>query len=320
MVYKKSPETILNLIEDKDSEFKYFDEIGGFELRELRNRNIKFNKENRPNLYYPFYINPVESDQYGLHPISLTPINGWIELYPLESQGVNTVWRWGKEKSNNNLNINIVAKPMKNGSYMIVEKYRESRMMARSVWWDKDTNTEKGTLLVKSLMNGKVFDYPKPVEMIMRIIEMGSSDGDIVLDFFSGSATTAHAVMQMNSNSEEKRKFIMVQLPEMCGEKSEAAKAGYKNICEIGKERIRRAAKKIHEDNPDAQFDDGFKVFEVADTNIKWNTADDEEIQKLDETDYGNDKEKNTAFYSCRKTAAGQQPYIYLCRCRCCMP
>ena len=292
MVYKKSPETILNLIEDKDSEFKYFDEIGGFELRELRNRNIKFNKENRPNLYYPFYINPVESDQYGLHPISLTPINGWIELYPLESQGVNTVWRWGKEKSNNNLNINIVAKPMKNGSYMIVEKYRESRMMARSVWWDKDTNTEKGTLLVKSLMNGKVFDYPKPVEMIMRIIEMGSSDGDIVLDFFSGSATTAHAVMQMNSNSEEKRKFIMVQLPEMCGEKSEAAKAGYKNICEIGKERIRRAAKKIHEDNPDAQFDDGFKVFEVADTNIKWNTADDEEIQKLDETDYGNDKER----------------------------
>ena len=292
MVYKKSPETILNLIEDKDSEFKYFDEIGGFELRELRNRNIKFNKENRPNLYYPFYINPVESDQYGLHPISLTPINGWIELYPLESQGVNTVWRWGKEKSNNNLNINIVAKPMKNGSYMIVEKYRESRMMARSVWWDKDTNTEKGTLLVKSLMNGKVFDYPKPVEMIMRIIEMGSSDGDIVLDFFSGSATTAHAVMQMNSNSEEKRKFIMVQLPEMCGEKSEAAKAGYKNICEIGKERIRRAAKKIHDDNPDAQFDDGFKVFEVADTNIKWNTADDEEIQKLDETDYGNDKER----------------------------
>jgi adenine-specific DNA-methyltransferase len=114
-------------------------------LRELRNRNIKFNKENRPNLYYPFYINPKEVDSNGLHTISLEPHNGWVELYPLESQGINTVWRWGKEKSLKNMNINIMAKPMRNGSYMIVEKYRESRMMARSVWWDKDTNTEKGT-------------------------------------------------------------------------------------------------------------------------------------------------------------------------------
>lgn len=144
------------------NEFKMFDSLGGFELRELRNRNIKFNKENRPNLYYPFYINPNEKDENGLHTISLEAHDGWIELYPLESQGINTVWRWGKEKSTKNLNKNIMAKPMRNGSYMIVEKYRESRMMARSVWWDKDTNTEKGTLLVKDMMDGKVFDYPKP--------------------------------------------------------------------------------------------------------------------------------------------------------------
>lgn len=103
-----------------------FDSLGGFELRELRNRNIKFNKENRPNLYYPFYINPATEDEHGLHEISLEPKDGWIELYPLESQGVNTVWRWGKQKSQENLNVNIKAKPMRNGSYMIVEKYRRS--------------------------------------------------------------------------------------------------------------------------------------------------------------------------------------------------
>ena len=246
-VYKKSPESVINLIEDSENNFKMFDSLGGFELRELRNRNIKFNKDNRPNLYYPFYINPTTEDEHGLHEISLEPKDGWIELYPLESQGVNTVWRWGKQKSQENLNVNIKAKPMRNGSYMIVEKYREGRVMARSVWWDKDTNTEKGTLLVKELMEGKVFDYPKPVEMLMRTIEMGtdSDEGAYVLDFFSGSGTTAHAVMQLNAKDGGNRKFIMVQLPEVTDEKSEAYKAGYKNICEIGKERIRRAGEKI---------------------------------------------------------------------------
>ena len=213
----------------------------------------------------------IMAENPGLHEISLEPIDGWIELYPLESQGVNTVWRWGKQKSSENLNTNIKAKPMRNGSYMIVEKYREGRMMARSVWWDKDTNTEKGTLLVKDLMNGKVFDYPKPVELLMRAIEMGTETdaGDCVLDFFSGSATTAHAVMQLNAENGGNRKFIMVQLPEETDEKSEAYKAGYKNICEIGKERIRRAAKKIAEENPKAQFDGGFRVLKCDSSNMK---------------------------------------------------
>ena len=273
LVYKKSNQTELNLIEDSESEFKMFDALGGFELRELRNRNIKFNKENRPNLYYPFYINPDVQDEYGLHPISVDPVEGWIELYPLASQGVNTVWRWGKSKAIDNLNINICAKPMKNGSYMIVEKYRESRMMARSVWWDKDTNTEKGTLLVKELMEGKVFDYPKPVEMLMRMLEMGTSSDseDLVLDFFSGSATMAHAVMQLNQKDGGNRKFIMVQLPELTEESSEAYKSGYKTICEIGKERIRRAAKRIIDDAGllEKHFDQGFRVLKLDSSNMK---------------------------------------------------
>lgn len=306
-VYKKSPEAVINLIEDSENNFKMFDSLGGFELRELRNRNIKFNKENRPNLYYPFYINPTTEDEHGLHEISLEPKDGWIELYPLESQGVNTVWRWSKQKSQENLNVNIKAKPMRNGSYMIVEKYREGRMMARSVWWDKDTNTEKGTLLVKELMEGKVFDYPKPVEMLMRTIEMGtdSDEGAYVLDFFSGSGTTAHAVMQLNAKDGGNRKFIMVQLPEKTDEKSEAYKAGYKNICEIGKERIRRAGNKILEEatqetvdiakysesyevdetmNKYKNLDVGFRVLKCDSSNMKevYYTPDDYEMSLFD--------------------------------------
>jgi len=112
------------------------------------------------------------------------------------------------------------------------------------------------------------FDTVKPIALIKSIIfHMG--ENNIILDFFSGSATTAHAVMQLNAEDGGHRKFIMVQLLEETDEKSEAFKAGYKNICEIGKERIRRAAKKIHQDNPDATFDDGFRVLKLDDTNMK---------------------------------------------------
>ena len=266
-VYQKSENASINLIHNKEKNFKLFDNIGGFELRELRNRNIKFNKDNRPNLYYPFYINEEVIDDNGLFEISLEKREGWYELFPLESQGIKTVWRWGKPRALENLNINIKAKKMKNGSYQIVEKYREEKTMARSVWWDKDTNTEKGTLLIKQLFEGNFFDYPKPLEMIKRICEMGADKDDIVLDFFSGSATTAHAVMQMNAEDGGNRKFIMVQLPEETDEKSEAYKAGYKNICEIGKERIRRSGDKIVSENKDKQgienLDIGFKVFKL---------------------------------------------------------
>lgn len=123
-----------------------------------------------------------------------------------------------------------------------------------------------GTKEVDSL--GVLFSYPKPSELIKYLISIASSEDSIILDFFSGSATTAHAVMQFNAEDGGNRKYIMVQLPEACDEKSEAFKAGYKNICEIGKERIRRAAKKIHEEHPDAKFDDGFRVLKVADSNM----------------------------------------------------
>ena len=116
-----------------------------------------------------------------------------------------------------------------------------------------------------------IFDYTKPVKLITRLLQIGSSSDDIILDFFSGSATTAQAVMQLNAEDGGHRKFIMVQLPESCDEKSEAYKAGYKNICEIGKERIRRAGEKIKADNSltTQDLDVGFRVLKLDDSNMK---------------------------------------------------
>ena len=127
-----------------------------------------------------------------------------------------------------------------------------------------------GTKEITELFSGKVFSYPKTSKLIKHLLDMSTktSPNAIIMDFFSGSATTAHAVMQINAEDGGHRKFIMVQLPEPCDEKSEAYKAGYPNICEIGKDRIRRAAKKIAADNPDKPFDGGFRVFKLADTNM----------------------------------------------------
>ena len=116
-----------------------------------------------------------------------------------------------------------------------------------------------------------IFDYTKPVKLILRLLQIGSNSGDIILDFFSGSATTAHAVMQLNAEDGGHRKFIMVQLPEQTDVKSEAYKSGYKTICEIGEERIRRAGKKIKEESPltTTDLDIGFRVFKVDSSNME---------------------------------------------------
>lgn len=119
--------------------------------------------------------------------------------------------------------------------------------------------------------DNKYFDFPKPVSYIQQMLLLGTSADSIILDFFSGSATTAHAVMQLNAEDGGHRKFIMVQLPEKCDEASEAYKAGYQNICEIGKERIRRAGEKIKSESPmtTQDLDVGFRVLKLDDTNMK---------------------------------------------------
>ena len=130
---------------------------------------------------------------------------------------------------------------------------------------------QSATTELKSLFDESIFSYPKPVLFINKIIKYADTNDSIILDFFSGAATTAHAVMQLNAEDGGKRKFIMVQLQEECAENSEAYKAGYKNICEIGKERIRRAGKKIKEENPltTQDLDIGFRVLKCDSSNME---------------------------------------------------
>ncbi len=135
--------------------------------------------------------------------------------------------------------------------------------------WEDFSNAANASDEIKRLFGGIIFDTPKPIPYIKRMIQLAASKDSVIMDFFSGSATTAHAVMQLNAEDGGHRKFIMVQLPEKCDEASEAYKAGYKNICEIGKERIRRAGDKIKSEHPDAKLDIGFRVFRVDESNME---------------------------------------------------
>ena len=141
-------------------------------------------------------------------------------------------------------------------------------------WWDNDSvgHNQEGTKDFKDLFGtGDIFTNPKPIKLLLRILKLATNKDSLILDFFSGSATTAHAVMRLNAEDGGKRKFIMVQLPEETAEDSEAFKTGYKNICEIGKERIRRAGKKIKEESPltTQDLDTGFRVLKLDSSNMQ---------------------------------------------------
>ena len=140
-----------------------------------------------------------------------------------------------------------------------------------TTYWSYDDcgHNDEARKEIKELFKKPPFDSPKPTRLLLQILKLATNKDNLILDFFSGSATTAHAVMKLNAEDGGHRKFIMVQIPEVTDEKSEAYKAGYKNICEIGKERIRRAAKKIAEENPEAKFDGGFRVLKCDSSNMK---------------------------------------------------
>lgn len=149
----------------------------------------------------------------------------------------------------------------------------ESKGQIPNDFWGIEFGTnQRGSLEVEKIFDSRYFDFPKPVSLIYNVVKLGTTEpDDLILDFFSGSATTAHAVMKLNAEDGGNRKFIMVQLPEKTDEKSEAYKAGYKNICEIGKERIRRAGKKIKEEaGLQAQnLDTGFRVLKLDSSNME---------------------------------------------------
>ena len=207
-------------------------------------------------------------------------------MYPIEYKGVSIYprkqWVWSQERLQNAINNNEVEFNLqKDGTYSVRSKAYlrdENGKMRRGKPLSLMTGpfNQEGTKEIRSLFEGKsIFDFTKPTQLIKKFLSLQINDSDdtdfIVLDYFSGSATTAHAVMQLNSEDGGNRKFIMVQLPEKTDEKSEAFKAGYKNICEIGKERIRRAGKKIKEESPltTQDQDTGFRVLKLDSTNMQ---------------------------------------------------
>lgn len=176
-----------------------------------------------------------------------------------EFEGIVGYWRFSKERMQQMFNEGLVVKTTNNLQQKYYLHDAENSRKTATTWWDEKFYTSTATARLKTLMESGAFDTPKPVELIQRMLEISNTHSDIILDFFSGSATTAHAVMQLNQEDGGNRKFIMVQLPEATDEKSEAYKAGYKNICEIGKERIRRAGKSLNHDSLDSPDDHDLK-------------------------------------------------------------
>jgi adenine-specific DNA-methyltransferase len=196
LVYAGSQDHEMYQLSDPDKSFDFEDDEGGFDLYELRNRNADFNIHNRPNLYYSFYLNPKKKDKNDLFEISLHPQKGWIEVIPQKSGNTQTVWRWGKERAEKNLNTVLFGRESKNG-FQIVKKYRSTAKSVSSVWTGSEMLTDRGTLHIKALFGSKLIDFPKPEELLERIISLSTETGDLVLDFFAGSGTTCAAAHKM---------------------------------------------------------------------------------------------------------------------------
>ena len=270
VVYAKSDEFSLKGLDMDEKDLKRFnesDEKGRYSTLQLRKTGNADTRDERPNMFYPV-IAPDGS-----------------EVYPFGPTGYLSRWRVSRESYAKLVEDNmIVWKKSDDDSYVetdgyvkskwvpYVKYYLEGRTKQVSNLFQDIEGNKKASIVLKDLLGTKgIFDNPKPVEFIKILLQISTANDDYVLDFFSGSATTAHTVMQYNADSESTRKFIRVQLPEETDAKSEAYKAGYKNICEIGKERIRRAGAKIKEGNPltTQNLDTGFRVLKLDSSNMK---------------------------------------------------
>ena len=286
----------LPLTEEQRATFNLSDENGNrYQLRDLRKRGNADKRSDRPLMYFPIYYNPQNKE------ISLTKKENFVEIVPRLSSGEDGRWRWGKDRVQSNLSIiePTYSERMQkwNVNYRIYLDPRlnplddnddeEKTSKAKTVWSGGEISSDVARRTLKTLLGCAPFNFPKAVSLIEKIIQIGADKNSIILDFFSGSATTAHAVMKLNAEDGGHRKFIMVQLPEKTDEKSEAYKAGYKNICEIGKERIRRAGKQILSaggqlsmegvrldanstlNTPNSTLDVGFRCLRLDESNMK---------------------------------------------------
>ncbi|HEA3279892.1 TPA: site-specific DNA-methyltransferase [Pasteurella multocida] len=254
LIYRKTDLFNLNgisLSKEDEKRFSDEDEKGKYSILQLRKTGNADRKEDRPLMYFPI-ISPTGE-----------------EVYPIGPTGYESRWRVGEKKYKQLVAESmIVWKEARNGSMTpYVKYYLEGRTKQVSNLWNDLDGNKKGSLELKELLNAKnVFDNPKPVQLIIRCMEIATDFNDCILDFFAGSGTTAHAVMQLNAEDSGNRQFICVQLPEPTDKKSEAFKSGYYTIFDITKARIEKSAVKIQQDFPDYQGDLGFKIFETVST------------------------------------------------------
>ena len=247
---------------------------------DLRKTGNADRREDRPLMFYPFYYNPQTSDLIVSNE-NRDDLNsrGYIEILPIKPDGTEGRWRWGIDSAKSNISYLVAHEmPKYKGKYTIyeidyIDKKGDIRTVKEHTSWDrKEFNSDNAMAEFKKLgFSNQLFPFPKSSALMKHIAYLSDTQDSIILDFFSGSATTADGILQLNAEDGGNRKFIMVQLPEETAEDSEAYKAGYKNICEIGKERIRRAGKKIKADSPltTKDLDIGFRVLKCDDSNYK---------------------------------------------------
>ena len=272
LIFQKSDSLIFKGFKAEEHITKRYnktDEQGLWREIDLRKTGDNDRAEDRPNMYYPFYWNEKENI------LSLERGEGNIEIFPMKNVQEQGCWRWGKDTAKNNLQ-NLFARYMPNKrQWSVFEKdyFDENNTIKSTTAWSfKDVNSERGTELFEKKLDFKknIFQKPKPLGTIVRTLLLATNNNDLILDFFAGSGTTAHAVMQLNAEDNGNRKFICVQLPEKTDEKSEAFKAGYSAIAEISKERIRRAGLQILQNlDENKSLDVGFRVLKIDSSNMK---------------------------------------------------
>ena len=271
----------ISLTPEDELEYSLEDSLGKYKQgATLMRTGAAGARDKRPKGYYPIFV----SSDFSCISINRMSENDY-EVFPKTKEGKEMSWRRSPETLMSSTSEIIINQTKSGISFYKKQRLSEDKIngkKAKTLFYKPEYSSGNGTEQLKKIFNDRIFDAPKPLDLILDFLRIGIKDG-YVLDFFSGSATTAHAVMQLNAEDGGNRKFIMVQLPELTDEASEAYKAGYKNICEIGKERIRRAGDQIKQeliekknkaglldDNivDPATFDNGFKVFKLESSNI----------------------------------------------------
>jgi adenine-specific DNA-methyltransferase len=260
--------------EEVEEDYPESDELGKFRALELRNTHRQFGKFNRPNLWYPLFINPNSGA------VSTSKADGSIEVWPKWDDGFEGCWTWGTEKAEAERGL-LVGRSI-SGKWKVFRKaYSHSkdgevaRRKLKTILTEKTFYTERGQAAFDELIPGRLFQSPKPVALLETLIRLSTEPNDLVLDFFAGSGTTAQAVLQVNQTDKTHRKFVLIQLPEPIQD------SGFKNIADVTKERVRRVIKKLNAGDQNqlnlgkSEKDDrGFKVFRLQSSNFKAWSAD----------------------------------------------